>query len=182
MKMKRILTIGFAVACAFQLRADYSYLLWEIVQPAGGSEKIEFDYARLYAQTASGDGRSVYTVNPETGLATGGQEFYSDLESNPGGIGFVAPLWAAIELVGEDRIGEGWNLYALLFDEQGAQVGRSNPYLIGYGAFGKNLVDDFGTTPSGGALSVGVVPEPTSGLLFLLGVASLALRRKVREV
>ena len=72
--------------------------------------------------------------------------------------------------------------YVVLFDTSDASTAG---YYVGtgvvtktVGASGGNVTLDFGTVASAGGWQTTAVPEPTSGLLMLLGMAGLALRRR----
>ena len=175
--MKKLIAFSVAALLVTALRADYSSLYWTINE-AQNYCGAPFDYAKVYAvNNGTGSGTYLNYVGAE-GIEAGQAEFYSDVhlpEEIGRGIGYAlaGPSWAAI--TDEMRSGD-WLFSFLLYDQDDRQVGRS----IRTYTFGdlSNYVADFGTTPSGGALAVAVAPEPTSGLLLLLGFASLALRRK----
>ena len=175
--MKKLVAFSVAVVLMTALRADYSSLYWTINE-ADNFSGAPFDYAKVYAVN-NRTGSDTYLNYVGTGGIEAGQaEFYSDVHlpeeiGRGGGYALAGPSWAAI--TDEMRSGD-WLFSFLLYDQDGNEVGHSlRTYTFGDIA---NYVADFGTTPSGGALAVGVVPEPTSGLLLLLGLASLALRRK----
>ena len=72
--------------------------------------------------------------------------------------------------------------YVVLFDTADASAAK---YYVSTGvvtgsipASGATTALDFGTVASNGGWQTTAVPEPTSGLLMLLGMAGLALRRR----
>ena len=174
--MKKLIEFSVAALLVTALRADYSSLYWTINE-AQNYCGAPFDYAKVYAvNDTTGSGTYLNYVGAE-GIEAGQTEFYSDAYLSPAGNGLAlaGESWAAI--TDEMRSGD-WLFSFLLYDQEGNEVGHSlKTYTFGDIA---NYVADFGTTPSGGALAVAVAPEPTSGLLFLLGLAGLALRRKNR--
>ena len=170
--MRKLIAFSVAAVLVTALRADYSSLYWTI-NAKDNVCAVPFDYARVYAvNNRTGSGAYLNYVGTD-GVVDGQTEFASDVYASGSGLALAGESWAAI--TDEMRSGD-WLFSFLLYDQDDQQVGRSiRTYTFGDLA---NYVADFGTTPSGGALAVGVVPEPTSGLLLLLGFASLALRRK----
>ena len=170
--MKKLIAFSVAAVLVTALRADYSSLYWTI-NAKDNLGAVPFDYAKVYAvNNRTGSGTYLNYVGAN-GVVDGQTEFGSDVYTSGNGLALAGESWA--EITGEMRSGD-WLFSFLLYDQDGNEVGHSlRTYTFGDVA---NYVADFGTTPSGGALAVGVVPEPTSGLLLLLGFASLALRRK----
>ena len=163
--MKRFLLSALAVAAAASLHA--STLYWQVSDQGAGNE---FSYARVMAtQTPGGDGTAVASavadgVAAKTDTGTQVSPVVSDLGSND-----YSGYYFYVEMVN----------YA---DGSTRSVNKDYPWSYsqlvssGYISTGNSVA-----TPSvfaSGALDGGSVPEPTSGMLLLMGGALLALRRR----
>lgn len=180
-KIKSIAIAAMAVA-SFVVNADYLY--WQIGEatfttPSGADANFDFATVRngkdaTPTDKVDGDGSeyyTLYTINNGQSAATTQFQFYSD-SANPnsteGGPQFFGDFGSTVSMF----------LFEL-WDADGNLVGYSEKtrQQIGYAI-----------SPSGGFsgesiayrpfVLQGVVPEPTSGLLILLGIAGLSLKRK----
>lgn len=163
--MKKIIIMSAVTALALGAQAASSYLYWMLDEPT----EMEFAYARVLgmseggetsyltiAEPGGGENGMVFNQNvPELGYALGGQ-YYS--------------------LIPE---GTGWkNFYVELYSWENAVVGVSQS------AAYADLVEKFvySDMSTSGIRSpyhfTAAIPEPSCGLLFLLGVGLLALRRR----
>ena len=170
--MKKLLT-AMALACAAMVAsAEDNFLYWMV--DVGDSTDYAFKYATIKAKDASGKesdylwlygqesadkiGQRLYASN-DAGTTTGGGAFAG--VGDYVGSKFLFELWTDGETADSpNRVGwTGW---------------------IDYDTSAKNIFaagDMSGSSP----FTVGqtmLVPEPTGGLLTLLGLAVLALRRK----
>lgn len=165
-------------------RADTAYLYWQVNQ--SGDDKINFDIARVGILNASDNtpaADNVYLTTPSdssTILYAGSADGYNIDTSIASLIGSNGTDYNSsaynfvVELLAYERYTSG------NYDV----VGRSGP--ITYNEIKDHIAyDNMGLPAIEGALSVAsftrVVPEPTSGLMFLVGGALLALRRKRRS-
>ncbi len=155
--MKRIL-MGLGIALlAGAASADDSYLWWMVDKEA--DSKYEYTYAVVKATTGT--------------TATGGTQVGGD------GLGKGSGLqgWAYVGI-----LGNGYSYYIELINETtgGGYETVAASSLASWedlkNFLTANGVPGTGTPWTGGEFHA--VPEPTSGLLLLLGVAGLALRRK----
>lgn len=171
--MKKLFAGAFAALAALSLQAEGTYLYWDIGQNTyeGG---YAFDYARIYAVNPGGAETALAYVGTD-GPVSGQTEFLSDKYDSGDGKGFSAATWA--DLTG--YYAEGYTYTVKLFDADDNQIGRQfGPGSYTFDDLAQFVSTGWATTPSAGALLVNVVPEPTSGLLLLFGLAGLALRRR----
>lgn len=166
--IKKFTTAAFVALAALAARSEYLY--WMISQPDPTAENYTaFDYA-----TVKIDGQSDYlslgdpddpsanygteAVSGEDGYSMdeGAYALISGYQELPAGTQFLFELWSDSSA---DRV--GWASY-------------TKGEIAGY------VVNSFNQM-AGNPLAVTqprLVPEPTSGMLLLLGVAGLALRRR----
>ena len=165
-------------------RADTAYLYWQVNQDSSSADAVQFEFARVSVLNADGTELSspVYLSqpsDPNTTLIVASSDGYNTGSSvasmlvgstdyNSSDYSFVVELLS-------------YGLYSApaTFDV----VGRSAPMSyeaiqssIAYGGTGLPSIEGSITPTS----ITRVVPEPTSALLFLVGGALLALRRKRR--
>lgn len=167
--MKKIIIMSAVTALALGAQAASSYLYWMLDEPT----EMEFAYARVLgvsecgetsyltiAEPGGGENGMVFNQNvPELGYALGGQ-YYS--------------------LIPE---GTGWkNFYVELYSWENAVVGVSQS--AAYADLVKKFVySDMSTSGTRNPyLFTAAVPEPSGGLLFVLGIGLVALRRKKSKV
>ena len=187
--MKKLMILAMA-ACAAMLTttAEENFLYWMVdvsdktdysfsyaTIKATGSDGKTSDYLSFYGSGASESSGTKFASTAyldyignngsgaSTGTTTGGGAF-----TGIGGYGlgstFLVELWADSTTEGSDPTRVAWgNLaYSLLKDSVSSGLNQSGASL-------------YTVTASQ------VVPEPTSGLLALLGFAALALRRKQKK-
>ena len=176
--MKKILFVAMMLAAADAAVADYAYLYWEVNPPAGGdpffTEGREFDYAQIKAVDQGGAIISGALMNYDSsGQPVGGVAeswstgdgpalatevpVYADISGYASGLyGFVVEAYLNGDIL--------WTSGAKWYDDlvAGNHVWSGNP-----SAMSGNL-----------AVATYMVPEPSSALLLLLGLAGLALKRK----
>ncbi len=167
--MKKILALAVA-AVAFAASADYIY--WYVDNPeieagwANAGEKLDFAYATMTAfGTGDDTGTALNIYNPSTG-DTGNP--YLAAENNATGAAYAGTFdydttdHLRVDLYDNSGTSVGWQTYQM-------------SQLIASVWTGNSVTSQSGAT----ALAVtAVVPEPTSGLLLLLGGVLLALRRR----
>ena len=151
---KSILAVAVAMAASL-LQADF--LHWQVSEDAGKT----FDYAQLYYTTASVDSATDGTaVNNGGGYEGAGLTSTPELVADITGIDDISGFYVGFYSGSSGALGVSrW----LSYSEVATAIDRSWNE-------GRNVQS---------ATSVATfVPEPTSGLLLLLGLAGLAVRRK----
>lgn len=174
--MNKIVMMLVAVACVFGVRSEDSYIYWMIdenLELDRGSYDVPNGYsARVSAYDAttgawSSDYMALWTAADDGSLASAG----TSVDLGPLGSTFYSAL--STNLSGDD-----WNYYVEIWSNEGNMVGRSENYATaqaaGYIRSGNLMPGIYMTVSSFSS----PVPEPTSGLLMLIGSAALALRRR----
>ncbi len=167
MKTKMLLWLSATLAFGLALKADTLY--WQV-----GEQSQQFTYAQVYAtQNSDGTGGSAVSgaaamadgVTTADGLGTTVSPLISDI-----GTSYDSSYYFYVELV-NNASHTSWSM------------NQNNPWSYtelvnsGYISTGSNM-----STPYvNGALDGGSVPEPTSGMLLLIGGSLLALRRRRRQ-
>ena len=148
--------------------AEDSYLYWQVDQEEE-SNPIEFTYAQVKATKPDAD--DIYIGNELLGVE-GFEEGGTATWAGPINSAFSASSY------GENT---GYSFVVELLDSEFGVIGESATF--GYADIAPYVWSPMGQTGvSTWTVTAFTVPEPTSGLLFLLGLASLALRRKRVEV
>lgn len=178
--MKKIASVIFCLALAMVASADVLY--WQVANGDGSmsTEMQNYTYAKIYATKDGGDTRIALTsfFGPEDTDPVS-SVYKSELTDNGGFYANLADIADgsytsysfAIEIYdGSDNVlgHTGWATNSSLQD-----------YIVQKSDFNSNwqmMTAGFGTEKwSDGAAPV---PEPTSGLLFLIGAALMGLRRR----
>ena len=177
--MKKLMIVLAAIALAGATQA--ATMTWNVLNMQ--SQGVEagwmvalYDSSTTfdYAQAKSGDLAAWYTGTTETYGTAGAVRVTSSGNNNPSGAAFSA--------------GDSISAYAVIFNA--ATIADATQYMVSsaqsatVGASGGNITLGFGsmaaTTTANkfyGATWESV-PEPTSGLLMLVGLGALALRRR----
>ena len=157
--MKKLIMGVAAMVCGIALAED-SYLYWQINQNEA-EKPIEFAYAQVKATTVDGD---IY-VGEAMGVQGGG----TARSAGPINSAFDAAAY------GE---GSGYSFVVELMNSEYDVIGESETF--GYAAIAQYIWSPMGQKGESAwtVTTFSAVPEPTSGLLLLIGVAGLALRRR----
>ena len=163
MKTNKLIAVLAIALVATIARAADSYLYWMVEGATYNTDAVNFSYA-----TVSTDGGSSYLSLYSPG-ASSSETTYLLSDGSNASYGAPAGVYAGFD-------GEVGSFLVELWNESDERVGYqdySYSALASYiynGTTGGSAVAPFGVTS--------VVPEPTSGLLTLFGLAGLALRRK----
>ena len=181
--------IAALVAISFATVVSAQVLYWQVnpsVTITGGSDGLSWAYATLYA--VAGDS------SPPTQLMS---YKFSDGTSSEGNVyvdksyfevssGSILPAYA--NLVGSDYTGYSFYIELVNYDNNVA-TGVARSESVSYSNLGNALQDaaNFNSDWSsinamGSSLTFTAIPEPTSGLLLLVGAAVLGLRRKRQQM
>lgn len=165
----------FAAAAAMLANvasAEDSYLYWMVSDANMGGTDFNFEYAKVKVIPVEGNDYYLNIYDTATSTDTGYSELYSDLGDPNSSESFV-PVFSGT--FSSDNVN---SFIVELFNDQDEQIGwqtYSWDAAQGYVFSGNNLS---GGTGIDALVVSAVTPEPTSGVLMLLGGALLALRRK----
>ena len=170
---KLILSALMALSCGALFAADTDmYLFWMIADEAtaSGGGALPDDLTGYNARISDGSNYlTLYSALPDDG----GTEYANKMVAAGDALGYGFERWASID--GYDN--SSTFIVELLQDGNVVYQSDSVSYaaLAGYISSSKGMAQP---ADAYGFSSFTAVPEPTSGLLLLLGVAGLALRRK----
>lgn len=181
-----------AIAGLVGLAASADVLYWQVNNTeADANSRGEYAYAVLKASTTADTSGTQYYVSDNVDAA--GNHMGSAIGRSTFGNGdYVGGVMDASKILAVDGSGAASSLSGLyffleLYDSSGNWVGQTNPAQA-YDSLVNNgiITSDFNPSFSGvnSALGSGTggtytsVPEPTSGLLMLVGLGALALRRR----
>ena len=169
MKMTRLMVAASLMVAGFAVHADTLY--WQVGDEYNGDA---FTYAQVYA-TQNSDGTGGSAISGAAAMADGVASI-SDTGTR------VSPVISDIGTAYDSS----WYFYVELVNYSTSQswsMNKNYPWSYndlvsqGYISTGSNMSTPFAS----GAAALGSTPEPTSGMLLLIGGSLLALRRRRRH-
>ena len=177
--------VCMAVAGLMGLAASADVLYWQV---GADSASYDYDTAYLMARDSGGNLYYVGTSYGEDGTTIVSNDGAVDAGQFANGgyaLGDLSTVMSWDESASSGTAASGWNFYVELWNEDSGWVGRSGDMsydsLVSKGAIRDSLSPDFSLNNAighGGTTFTSEAPEPTSGLLMLIGLGALALRRK----
>ena len=175
---KQMILAALLCAAATAVRAETSYLYWMV--DVSENENYAFSYATIKGINSDGTTSSFLSL-------------YGSGQSDSSGNKLAATGWPTVNgtttsalFAGVDGYGVGSKFLVELWASTG--VDDADPTRVAWGTLAYSTVSGsiytaMGQTDTAYTVTASqVVPEPTSGLLALLGLAALALRRKQTKV
>lgn len=165
------IAVAAAMVFATSVYAD-SYLYWMLEDTATGDFSGEWDYAKIKAVKTSPS----YDPYAAGTYLCYGDDTGADAQKYEKNVG--DDIYEMYSKVGSEYLNGDYGFVIELYDSENGWLGQS-----GVTAFNAaNIVDSLNPASEATFGDFTAVPEPTGGLLALLGMAALALRRRQKLV
>ena len=171
---KLIIAAAMVCAAAFAQAATVNWNISNVKSPTGGSPTAGWAVMAFFTEVGAGSGAIESAIASKT---AGSLAFETTTLATGFGSGKVAAHDATAD--GITDTSKNYDFYFVVFDNASAAAAEKFAIISDTNKSYSSLDGKF--TASGnfsGATWTEAVPEPTTGLLVLLGVAGLALRRR----
>ena len=174
--MKKLIASIAVMSTAVAVAVDDQVISWGVENPTlSGGESVEFDYATI--QVKNNDGTMFYLYDQHDDPTNYMLWLLEGMDYTDGWFGFFDASKV-----------DSFFVQLYLYDrDAGARPNPSTDKVVAWNTYSASLnKDKFGVINSADRLQTlwvsQVIPEPTSGLLLLFGVAGLALKRRRQAV
>ena len=165
------LSFFLSVGCLFASEGgNYSYRFWMISSEGEYANTYKFSYARICVDNTSDYLTLVDGTDPQDST-----KWAPAVLSDSTQLGSPA-CWADISAYANQEDAYKYSFVIEIYNDSGMKVGRSSS--VKFEELSQYVRSDQKTEVAVPFAQWNVVPEPTSGLLTLCGLAVLALRRK----
>ena len=179
--MKKILTlIGVVALATCANAASFTWSMTNIMQPDDNTAMAGVGWSAAWFDNSSGTTLATITALLEAGNLTGAYDA-ATYTANTTALGTVQ---VRVNSSGNGNYSQGQVAEGFMIVFDAADVADAENYIItdsktsgAVNAAGSNISIAYGKAENYGWQAV-AVPEPTSGLLMLVGLAGLALRRR----
>ena len=177
--MKRIFTALFVAAASYAASAD---LLYWMIDQTGADPQYEFTYAQIKAQpSGGGEAITLSAVDVNTGIPVGDTIWANEVSSDDSG----PDVGKSVGLMSVDLSGLSSTDYSFFIElysmATGHEVKVGQSEIAAYSQLTASIYEQGLGLPSlekAWNPTITNVPEPTSGVLMLFGLAALGLRRR----
>ena len=172
--MSRILqSILFVLFAGSSLTLGAEVLCWMVEE---NPQTVKFAYAQVVAEDVSGNRQELEIYD-----MSAGRKMDDITTMDADGTGYATDkAWVTLDYAPAASQWAGYSFFVELLDENDGLIGGWRSETLNYGDLANYIWGSSSERLPEALVFKGVssVPEPTSGLLTLLGAAALALRRK----
>ena len=176
---KLIIAVAMVCAAAFSQAATVNWGISGVKADGGGSPTAGWAVMAFYTEVGAGSSAIESAINSKTAASLAFDSQVLKVSMSKGKYGPADVSAASIT-----DTSKNYDFYFVVFNNADATAATkyvmvSDPNQAYSGMASKyTAAGDFSTLPAWQDISAPVIPEPTTGLLVLLGVAGLALKRK----
>ena len=176
---KLIIAAAMVCAAAFAQAATVNWTISGVKADGGGSPTAGWAVMAFYTEVGAGSSAIEAAINSKSASSLAFESTTLVVQLSKGKVNAHDATAAAIT-----DTSKNYDFYYVVFNNSDATAATkyvmvSDPNQAYSGMASKYTSSgDFSTLPAWQDISAPVIPEPTTGLLVLLGVAGLALRRR----